>query len=147
MSEAISNATQTGVKKLHLMISDNCAIRNIKSVEKLQKISDESFKQCERADKMVIVDAKNLKDIVKSFKNVIVFAEKYADTTLFDALKNYKKNEDLLILIGPEGGFSENEFKFFKEQIYPLVSLGKLIYKAPNAITAGISNVIYELEK
>ncbi len=145
MSFAAANATQTGIKKLYLAITDNCAIKNLKNIEKLQKISDESFKQCERADKMEVVKEKKLKDILAEFKNIIIFAEKNENTTLKTALKNYDKNEELLIVIGPEGGFSKDEFEFFNKQNYPLVSLGKLIYKAPNAITAGISNVIYEL--
>lgn len=145
MSFAISNSTQSGIKKLYLSISDNCAIRNIKNLEKLQKISDESFKQCERADKMEVVEPKKLKEILKDFKNVIVFAEKFSNTSLKDALKNYDKKEELLVVIGPEGGFSKEEFDYFKKQNYPLVSLGKLIYKAPNAVVAGISNIIYEL--
>ena len=58
------------------------------------------------------------------------------------ALSNYKKPEKILAVFGPEGGFSESEFEFFKKENLKLVTLGKLILKAPNAITAGLFGII-----
>ncbi|MBE7705791.1 MAG: 16S rRNA (uracil(1498)-N(3))-methyltransferase [Cyanobacteria bacterium SIG30] len=142
---AISNAVQAGVKGIYPVISDNCAVKPSKNIDKFQKIADESFKQCERADRAIIFDIDKLVNVTKNFDKVIVFAEKYSNVSLKSALKYYNKSEKLLVVIGPEGGFSEKEFDFFKKQNYALVSLGNLIYKAPNAIVAGISNIIYEL--
>lgn len=142
---AISNAVQAGVKGIYPVISDNCAVKPSKNIDKFQKIADESFKQCERADRAIIFDIDKLVNVTKNFDKVIVFAEKYSNVSLKSALKYYNKSEKLLVVIGPEGGFSEKEFDFFKKQNYALVSLGNLIYKASNAIVAGISNIIYEL--
>jgi len=142
---AISNAVQAGVKGIYPVISDNCAVKPSKNIDKFQKIADESFKQCERADRAIIFDIDKLVNVTKNFDKVIVFAEKYSNVSLKSALKYYNKSEKLHVVIGPEGGFSEKEFDFFKKQNYALVSLGNLIYKAPNAIVAGISNIIYEL--
>ena len=76
----------------------------------------------------------------------MVFAEKYDDTDILNAAKTLDINEDILVIIGPEGGFSENEFNFFKKEGYKMVTLGNLIFKAPNAVTAGVSNVIFALD-
>ena len=145
----IANATQTGVKTIYPVISDNVSNKkNIDKIIKWQKIACENFKQCERADIPEIKEIANLKDVLKEFskENIIIFAEKNENIKFDNILKNINKNDKIAIVIGPEGGFSENEFNYFKENNFNLVSLGSMIYKAPNAVVAGISNVISRLE-
>ncbi len=144
---AIANAVQTGVKEIYPVISDNVS-QSFKTLEnkkeKWDKIAHENFKQCERADLATIQEIKTLKEVLNEFKkeNVLIFAEKFVNIELDEALKDIKKQEKIAIVIGPEGGFSKKEFEYFIENEYKLITLGNMIYKAPNAITAGISNVI-----
>ena len=149
---AVANATQTGVKEIYPIISDNTSIK-IKNpqdkIDKWQKIAQENFKQCERADIPKIQPIQPLLEILSNFKkeNILIFAEKYENSTLNTALNDIDKTSEIAIVIGPEGGFSENEFENFKKNNYKLITLGNMIYKAPNAITAAISNVISRLEQ
>ena len=149
---AIANATQTGVKEIYPVISDNTSIK-IKDpkekTEKWQKIAQENFKQCERADIPKVQPIQPLTTILSNFKkeNILIFAEKYENSTLKTALNDIDKTSKIAVVIGPEGGFSENEFEYFKKNNYKLITLGNMIYKAPNAITAAISNVISRLEE
>ena len=147
---AIANAVQTGVKEIYPVLSDNVsqslsALAN-KSA-KWEKIAQENFKQCERADMAIIQPIKKLKEALNEFKpeNILVFAEKYANHDYNSALANIDKQEKIAVVVGPEGGFSQKEFDYFIEKNYKLISLGNMIYKAPNAITAGISNIITRL--
>ncbi|MBR5305068.1 MAG: RsmE family RNA methyltransferase [Candidatus Gastranaerophilales bacterium] len=147
----IANATQTGVKKIYPVLSDNVSVslNSLKGkIEKWNKISDENFKQCERADKAKIEEVLNLTDALSKFKkeNILIFAEKYENKTLNNCLSNIDLNSELAIVIGPEGGFSENEFKYFIEQDFKLITLGKMIYKAPNAAVVAISNIVSRIE-
>ena len=147
----ISNATQLGIKGIYPFISEYSTVKNSIAklkAEKWQKISDEAFKQCERADLMQVFDIIPLPKILEKFKpeNIIVFAEKYENTDIKDAIKDINLNDDILIITGPEGGFSEEEFEFFKEKKFKMATLGNLIFKAPNAVTAGVSNVIFALD-
>lgn len=149
---AVANATQTGVKEIYPIISDNTSIK-IKNpqdkIDKWQKIAQENFKQCERADIPKIQPIQPLLEILSNFKkeNILIFAEKYENSTLNTALNDIDKTSEIAIVIGPEGGFSEDEFENFKKNNYKLITLGNMIYKAPNAITAAISNVISRLEQ
>lgn len=140
----IANATQMGVVGVYPFVSDNTVFKSKHNLEKWRKISDESFKQCERASKMTIFDIEKLENVTEKFSQIIVFAEKYANSSLKEAMQNFDKDEKILVIIGPEGGFSNSEFEFFKQKKLPLISLGNLILKAPNAITAGISTILYE---
>ena len=147
----IANATQTGASKIYPILTDNSSIsasQTKNKVEKWQRIAYENFKQCERADIPTILEVTNLKESLKLFKkeNIIIYAEKYENCSIDDALKDIKKDEPIAVVIGPEGGFSKQEFEYFKKENYKLVTLGRLIYKAPNAVVAGISNIISRLE-
>ena len=142
----IANATQTGVNKIYPVISDNVATKKqIKDykIQKWEKIALENFKQCERADMVKINEISELKEVFNNFKkdNILIFAEKDENISLDESVKNVDKSSPIAIVIGPEGGFSDNEFKYFKENNFKLISLGLMIYKAPNATVAAISNI------
>ena len=146
MHLAIENAVQAGAREIYTVYSDNCAVKKgvvLNKIEKWQKIAYESFKQCERADMPHLSRTSAFEEIFSKFKkeNILIFAEKYDEFSIKSACKKLDINEKILCVFGPEGGFSEEEFKFFKENCYMLVTLGKLIFKAPNAITAGLFGV------
>ncbi len=145
----IANATQTGVKKIYPVISDNVSSKvSSEKIVKWQKIVFENFKQCERADMAEVQEIKHLKEILNNFKkeNILIFSEKDINISLNNSIKDVDKTSEIAIAIGPEGGFSENEFKFFKDENYKMISLGNMIYKAPNAAVAAVSNVVSRLE-
>ncbi len=149
---AIANATQTGVQEIIPVISDNVSVKreNLKGkLEKWQKIALENFKQCERADSVKIHNITTLKEALKNFKkeNTIIFAEKYANLILDEIVNKINTQEKIAVVIGPEGGFSQEEFEFFKKNNYNLTTLGKMIFKAPNAVVAGVTNIISRIEK
>ncbi|MBR1616955.1 RsmE family RNA methyltransferase [bacterium] len=145
-SDLIANATQTGVKTIYPVVSENCSSK-IKNAEKWKKIADENFKQCERADFVQIEQPKGLIEVISRFKkeNVLIFAEKFENISIEKSLQDIDKNSKIAVVIGPEGGFSKNEFDYFKKEGYKLISLGCMIYKAPNAVIAAISNVTSRL--
>lgn len=148
---AIANAVQTGVKKIYPVISDNVSVSKSMlkdKVSKWNKISYENFKQCERADMALVEEITPLKEILARFKkeNILIFAERYENTDLNNCVADIDLNSEIAIVIGPEGGFSQEEFEYFISQNYKLITLGKMIYKAPNAITVAVSNIISRIE-
>jgi len=146
---AVANAVQSGIKTIYPVISDNVANGSQKNkIEKWEKIAYENFKQCERADLAEIHPVLPLKEALLKFpkENVLIFAERFENSNLNTCLKSCDMSKKIAVVIGPEGGFSEAEFDFFKKEGYKLITLGKMIYKAPNAITAAISNVVSRIE-
>ena len=144
---AIQKATELGVKGIIPLYTDNCAVKEsvIKNkIEKWQKVAVESVKQCERADIPTVFDMKKLEDVVKDYEQIIVFAERDAQSDFFTYAKENKidNTKPMLVIIGPEGGFSQKEFDFFKEKNIPLITLGNLIYRADTALTAALTTVI-----
>ena len=116
--------------------------------EKFQKIADESVKQCERIDFPIVENPAKLDEVIKrkDFDLIIVFSEKEEKLTIKNFFsQNFCKNKSILIITGPEGGFSEREFKLFEENKIPQLTLGKLIMRADTALTAAIYGVIQEI--
>lgn len=149
----IQKAAELGTKGIIPFVSDNCVIKESivdSKIEKWQKIADEASKQCERADLPVVLQRENLKNLLNNdeYKIKIACVERNQDMSLKAFLrKNIAlKNEKILLIVGPEGGFSSDEIKLFEEYNLPKLSLGKLILRAETAVIKVLSDVIYEWE-
>ena len=109
----------------------------------------EASKQCERSKIPTCAPLQTIEEVLKNnFDRVIVFAERSAEQSLKTYLTNnpIKKNENILVIIGPEGGFSEKEFEYFKSKNLPLITLGNLILKAETAVIVALGDIIYEYQ-
>lgn len=151
-ADAIQKACELGIKGIYPMISDNCTIKKSyvsDKIEKYNKLSYEASKQCERPDIAPVFDVCTLESMLENndFDIKIACVEKYAQTTLKSYLNGLKPAKDakILVIIGPEGGFSEREFDMLKTSKIPMVSLGNLILRADTAVVAALSNIIYGL--
>lgn len=147
----IEKATELGVSMVFPILTDNCAVNKSvieKKISKWQKIMHESSKQCERAIEPECNTLSTLDKILKEqhFDKVIVFCERIADRTIRESFKTHpiKKGDKVLVIIGPEGGFSQKEFDYFKEQKLEMLTLGNLILRAETAVIVALGNIIYE---
>ena len=147
----IEKATELGVAGVYPIMTDNCALNKSvveKKVPKWQRIMYESSKQCERAVVPTCYEATSLEKVLtdNTFDRVIVFCERIADKTIRDLFKGnpIKKGAKVLVVIGPEGGFSQKEFDSFKEKSLEMLTLGDLILRAETAVVVALGNIIYE---
>ena len=146
----MEKATELGIRGVYPVITENCAVKYdiaAKKQEKWQKVMFEASKQCERAKIPTCYEPVTLEKVLKlNFDRIIVFGERSTEISLkVYLLKNpIKKAEKILVIIGPEGGFSQKEFSLFKEKNYPIITLGNLILKADTAVTVALGNIIYE---
>lgn len=124
--------------------------------DRWQKISDEAVKQCKRGIKPQVGKPITFKELVKALKeapqgNLILFPyENEENYNIKQALRAYKeKNKsecNVMIIIGPEGGFSEEEAVSLKEVGAECVTLGKTTLRTETAGPATLAMVMYELE-
>ncbi len=147
----IEKATELGAEGVYPVISDNCAINRSsveKKIPKWQRIMYEASKQCERAVVPKCFDITDYEKLIKSgnFQHILAFCERDTDLTLRQYLteKPLLKNQNILVIIGPEGGFSQKEFDLFKRNNIAMLTLGNLILKAETAVIAALGNIIYE---
>lgn len=142
----MEKATELGVRGVYPVFTDNCALR-VNKQEKWQKVMFEASKQCERAKIPTCFAPTTFEEILqKDFDKIIVLAERSTEKSLKQYLSENptKKGERILAIIGPEGGFSQKEFDFFKSKNLPLISLGDLILKAETAVIVTLGDIVYE---
>lgn len=148
----MEKATELGAKGVYPIITDNCTLAKSvldKKHEKWQRVMFEASKQCERATIPTCFEPTNLDMVLKkNFDKVLVLAERSTEISLKKYLANnpIKKGEKILVIIGPEGGFSQTEFELFKQKNLPLITLGDLILKAETAVIVTLGNIIYEYQ-
>lgn len=150
----VEKATELGVDGIYPILSDNCALNKAtieKKIPKWQRIMYEAFKQCERAYVPECLALSNLEDIIKmnSECRVIAFCERCTEKSLHEYyVKNpIKEGEKFIVIIGPEGGFTEREFQLMRDNKIPMLTLGNLILKAETAVTVALGNIIYEYNR
>ncbi len=131
----VQKCTELGAVAFHPIISERSEKKDL-NMERLRKISIEASEQSGRADLPEIFEPENLETVVKNFDGKI-FALDFEGQKLPAKIGGKK----IGILIGPEGGWSDNERKFFKKSGIKSVSLGQQILRAETAAIA-ISSLI-----
>lgn len=145
----VEKATELGVDGIYPIFTDNCTLKKSvieQKIKKWQKIMFEASKQCERAYIPTCFEPLDMETLIKNiqFNRILAFVERNADYKLKNYLKENPilKNEKILVIIGPEGGFSAEEFEFFKKNNITTLSLGDLILKAETAVIVALGNIV-----
>ena len=147
----MEKATELGIRGVHPVYTENCALKKsvaLSKLEKWQKVMYEASKQCERANIPTCYDLTTLETVIndKKFNRVIALCERNTNGSLKEYLRENpaKDGENILLIIGPEGGFSENEFELMRKHNLPMLTLGDLILKAETAVIVTLGNIVYE---
>lgn len=121
-----------------------------KKQERWQKISDEAVKQCRRGIIPQVGSALKFSDMIDKLSNydLVLFPyENEENRTIKDCLRQITcLPETVAIIIGPEGGFSDEEVRLLDEAEAERVSLGKTILRTETAGPAALAMTMYELE-
>lgn len=148
----MEKAAELGVRAVYPIITDNCALNKsvfAKKTEKWQKVMYEASKQCERAKIPTCYEPTSIEKVLDhKFDKILVFGERSTEISLKNYLreKPIVKGEQVLVIIGPEGGFSQREFDLFKSNNLPIITLGDLILKAETAVIVALGDIIYEFK-
>lgn len=144
MKDTISNATQLGIDIIQPIITQNTVIKNL-NIEKMQSIAIQSSQQCNRIKIPVIKEIMTLKKALELYKeySFIMADESLSETSSTkESIKILEKikNNFICLIIGPEGGFTNEESTLLK-QIKNLhtISLGKNILRSPIATASALT--------
>ena len=149
----LQKATELGVKKVALITSERTVVSyDNKDVDKkmarFSKIMKEASEQSHRVvvpELLGIFNLKNLPKEVLSDLNYVAYEKDASKTNeMFEGLA---KGKSVSILVGPEGGFSEQEINSLTAQGFIRTSLGKRILRAETAAIYALSVLGYLLEK
>ncbi|MEB3429919.1 RsmE family RNA methyltransferase [Citroniella saccharovorans] len=139
-------ATELGADEIIIFESSRTVVkldkkRLEKKLERLNKITIEASKQCKRNKIPLVKGGIDIKEI--EGENLFCFYEN-SKKSLKDFLYN-KNFTEINIIIGPEGGFSEEEIEILRSKGAEILSLGPRILRTETAGLAAIAISQYEL--
>jgi 16S rRNA (uracil1498-N3)-methyltransferase len=143
----LQKAVELGVSRIILVEGDFSQMKHGLRIERLQKIITEAAEQSERAIIPEIVAAGSLREYLKSNPgNIFIALERGNLKKLPEILKSGNSAGIYGFLIGPEGGFSEEEKLLFDTLRLTTFSLGKRILRMETAavLTLGMASMIFE---
>lgn len=138
--DAVCGAVQLGVTEIIPVITDLTQIHKL-NYERLERCIIESLEQCERLVLPKVRPITKLNDLLKDyiFDKLIMADENATFEHRFNSL-SFNNKEKIAVLIGPEGGFSDNERKLLlnDKNIYP-ITLGVNVLRAEIAAITALS--------
>jgi 16S rRNA (uracil1498-N3)-methyltransferase len=141
MEWAIEKAVELGIESLVPVMTERTIVRMDKKgpeafQERWQKIADQALKQCGRLQRMIVEAPRSLEELATgsgdSAKRFWFDEEGSESAPLWKALSEVQAAR-LRLLVGPEGGWGENERVLLSRGSYERLSLGPLILRAETA--------------
>ncbi len=133
-------ATQLGVTKIVPLITERSQFRSV-NIERLTKCVIEATEQSERLSSPVIEPAISIQDYLKKTNNFVLYANEH-EKEENSILKLNKDITDISIVIGPEGGFTNDEIALLASYNNThSISLGKNILRAETAAVAALAQI------
>lgn len=151
MEWAIEKVTELGVTRIIPFIARrtdaHLASASAKRVDRWNRIGLQAAEQSRRATPPEITaplkfgEAVNLPAALK-----IVLSESGTQTQLRDAIAQHEAEGEVLLAIGPEGGWADDELQFFQQAGWISASLGPTVLRAETAAIAAIAITFSELQ-
>ena len=151
MEWAIEKCTELGATRIVPVIArrteTHLASAASKRVDRWRRIALQAAEQSRRVSPPEISDPRKLKDAVALPGGLrIVLSESETRLMLKDVLQSHPDRSDIVLALGPEGGWADDELELFQEVGWISASLGNTILRAETAAIASLAVVLAELQ-
>ncbi len=153
MEYVVQKAVELGASNIKPVLSKNTVVKleekdSIKKRERLDKIAREAVGQCGRSDEVKIYPIDKLSNIDLSVYDLVILCYEKAKTSLKSIQKEIEDAENIAVIIGPEGGFNEQEVEKIRENTSTkTVLFGQRILRAETASIYVLSILDYLSQK
>ena len=133
MNLAIQKLTEIGVRSIIPLKTERVVVKINEKKDKWDTVAKETLKQCRGIKFTEITPVKKLEEIDYKKYDAVIFAYENSNESksLSEIIKKEYKN--ILYIIGPEGGITQEEVEFLKKNEAIEISLGKRILRAETA--------------
>ncbi|MCH5138158.1 16S rRNA (uracil(1498)-N(3))-methyltransferase [Clostridiaceae bacterium UIB06] len=154
MDLIVQKATELGVKEVTPIITERVVVKNelgeFKRLDRWNRIVLEACKQSKRSIIPKVntpLEFDELLDLLKNMDLIVVPYENAEDHGIKNMMKSINKShiKKIAVIIGPEGGFEEEEINRLKELEAYIVTLGPRIFRTETAGFVCVSLIMYEL--
>ena len=136
----VEKCTEIGVSAFHPIISERSEKKSL-NIERLNKIAKESAEQSGKTKLPEIFAPESFGKAIKDFDGELFVLD--FDGEILSKTISSKENKKIGILIGPEGGWSENERIVFDEMGIKSFSLGEQILRAETAAIVSSALILF----
>ena len=141
----LEKATEIGIQEITPILCEHSERKVIKT-DRFQKILESAMKQSLQCYLPKLNEPIGFKDFINTDKTGQLFIA-HCEETEKKSLKNeLKANEDVTILIGPEGDFSVKEIKAAFDKKFIPVSLGTTRLRTETAAIVACHSVVFKNE-
>ncbi|HSY97925.1 MAG TPA: RsmE family RNA methyltransferase [Terriglobales bacterium] len=150
MEWAIEKCTELGAKRIAPVIArrtePHLAAAAAKRVDRWRRIALQAAEQSRRISPPEISEPLKLKEaLALSGTTRIVLSEAETEAMLKDVLQSHPNHDEVVLALGPEGGWTDDELELFQEAGWISASLGNTILRAETAAVASLAVVLAEL--
>ena len=150
MEWAIEKCTELGVAHIVPVIAQrtdvHLAAATIKRTERWRRIARQAAEQSRRAAPPEIAAPVELPEALGLRGEVrIVLAESEAKALLRDVLESLTQEAEIVLAVGPEGGWTIEELQSFQQAGWTSASLGRTVLRAETAAIAATAIATAEL--
>ncbi len=145
----LQKLTELGVRSITPVLSEYCVAKEPDSakIQRWQRIILEAAKQCGRACLPELRQVVSFSDAIGESKRYegckALFCYENERNSLRNALSGASQGKIVLVLSGPEGGYSDNEAIKAVQAGWESVSLGKIILRCETAPLAAVSAILF----
>ncbi len=144
LKECIELLTEAGVDTIVPWSAQRSIGKAEKGVEKLHVTAREASKQSRRFFIPQVTDVANTSKVVELIAQhdlILVFHESATNKVSEIVTRKYYESENVMIIIGPEGGITNEELELFKSAGAKVALMGRPILRSAHAGLAAMSAV------
>ncbi|WP_433832210.1 16S rRNA (uracil(1498)-N(3))-methyltransferase [Flavobacterium anhuiense] len=138
----LEKATEIGIQEITPIFCDRSE-RKVINRDRFEKIILSAMKQCNETFLPKLNEAVSFKEFIKQQQNGLQLIAHCEETDKKSLKEVLKPNEDVTILIGPEGDFSEKEIALALENNYKPVTLGNTRLRTETAAVVACHSVVF----
>jgi len=154
MDLIVQKATELGALQIIPVKAERSIVKLTKEkgdgkVNRWQKIAKEAAEQSGRLIIPFVQPIKEFKELLmlrNDFDQCIILWEMEKEKNIKKFLQENRQMKSLLVVIGPEGGFSHEEVELAKASGFITISIGNRIVRTETAAIAVLSMIEYEFE-
>ncbi|MBT4384192.1 16S rRNA (uracil(1498)-N(3))-methyltransferase [Candidatus Peregrinibacteria bacterium] len=136
----VQKAVELGVTDIIPIVSERCQASEIRKPERLDAILREACEQSERCFLPKMHEVLSLGDFLENLPSGTLLAGDARDTD--GSLKDMDTSGNINLLIGPEGGFTENELGVLRSADSKIFLLGDTVLRMETAAIAALAIVL-----
>jgi len=136
----LEKATEMGIDKITPIITEHSERRGMK-IERSNRVITSAMKQSLKAYHPVLNEPIKFEDFIEIINEKELFIAHLIEEKQIDLKQAYTKNNDVCILIGPEGDFSDTEVEMAINKGFKAVKMGNERLRTETAALFATANI------